>query len=137
MKNVLTSLILLLFISCLSKEDKLKDIIDNSDFGVYGLKKMEEIKKLDEKIFSLPVHYSIVKKYDEITEGNEYEIVRYIYKTYDGAYRIFFIVDYTNKRIIEKSSNANDFFIPIANEILGDQTGSDLEGNNLMDVMRY
>lgn len=137
MKHIFNSLVLLLIISCSSKEDKLKDIIDNSDFGVYGLKKMKEIKKLDEKIFSLPVHYSIVKKYEQITEGNEYAIVRYIYKTYEGAYRIFFIVDYTNKRIIEKSSNANDFFLPIAKDILGDQTGSDLEGNNLMDLMRY
>lgn len=138
MKNIFLPFILLFLLSCSSKEDKLKNIIDDSYFGVHALKKMNEIKKLDEKIFGLPVHYSMLNKYEETKEGNEYEIVRYIYKTYDGAYRIFFIVDFTDKRILRKSSDANDFFIPIAKEILGEQAGAtDLEGNNLMEIMRY
>lgn len=58
MKNTFLSFIFLLFITCSSKEDELIKIIDESYFGMHGLKKMKEIKKLDEKLFSLPVHYS-------------------------------------------------------------------------------
>ena len=130
--------IIFLIISCSSREDKIKEIIDDSSFGTYGLKKMKDIEKLDENIFSLPVYYTIVQNYVDIQEGNEYEIVRYIYKTYDGANRIFFIIDLTSKQVIDKSSDFNAFFAPIAIEILGESAlSSDLEGDNLMELMRY
>lgn len=136
MKQLIIILLTLVLTSCSSKEDKVKAIIDNSYYGVHGLKKMSEIDKLKDDIFTLPVHYSIVEQYAEVNKESEYEIVRYIYKTQDGAYRIFYLVDLTAKKVVDKSSDFNDFFKPIATEILGENLG-DLEGNNLMEVMRY
>ena len=126
----------LILTSCASKEDKVKTIIDDSYFGIYNLKKMSGIGKLKEDIFSLPVHYTLVEKFADVNKESEYEIARYIYKTYDGANRMFYLIDMTNKKVIDKSSDYNDFFKPIATEILGKNLG-DMEGNNLMELMRY
>ena len=128
--------IILLITSCATKEDKIKEIIDNSYYGIYQVKKMSEIKKMKEDIFSLSVHYTMVEKYTEIEKDNEYEIARYIYKTDKGANRMFYLINTTNKRVIDKSSDFNEFFEPIATEILGGNIG-DMEGNNLMELMRY
>jgi len=49
---------------------------------------------------------------------------------------MFYLVDLTDEKIVDKSSDYNAFFKPIATKILGDNLG-DMEGNNLMDLMRY
>jgi len=136
MKRIILLTLTLILTSCASKEDKVKEIIDDSYFGTYNLKKMSEIEKLKEDIFSLPVHYTMVEKFTDVNKESEYEIARYIYKTYDGANRMFYLIDMTNKKVIDKSSDYNDFFKPIATEILGENLG-DMEGNNLMELMRY
>ena len=136
MKRIILLTIILIITSCSTKEDKIKEIIDNSYYGIYQIKKMSEIKKLKEDIFSLPVHYTMVEKYTEIEKNNEYEITRYIYKTEKGANRMFYLIDFTNNKVIDKSSDFNEFFKPIAIEILGENIG-DMEGNNLMELMRY
>jgi hypothetical protein len=139
MKNIIIIIILtsaFVLISCSSKEDRVKAIIDNSYYGIHRLVKMSEIDKLKQDFFSLPVHYSMLENYIDVTNENDYEIVRYIYKTNDGAYRMFYLVDLTDKKILDKSSDYNAFFKPIATKILGDNLG-DMEGNNLMDLMRY
>lgn len=138
-RTIFLSISFFLLISCNSKEDKIKTIIDNSYFGIYNIKKMKEIDKLEEDIFSLPVHYTIVQKYShKVKKDNEYEITRYIYKTYDGAYRIFFLIDLTNQKIIDKSSGFKEFFAPIARNIFGDKIDiNTFKGDNLMELMTY
>ncbi len=136
MKNIIILTLALVLISCSSKEDRVTAIIDNSYYGIHGLKKMNELDKIKEDVLSLPVHYTMLEKYIEVNKENEYEIVRYIYKTNDGTYRMFYLIDLTEEKIIEKSSDYNTFFKPIATEILGDNLG-DIEGNNLMDLMRF
>tara|TARA_Y100000815_G_C13063622_1_gene395355 strand:+ start:43 stop:453 length:411 start_codon:yes stop_codon:yes gene_type:complete len=136
MKRIFLLILTLILTSCASKEDKVKAIIDNSYFGIYNSRKMSEIEKLKEDIFSLPIHYTIVEKYATVNKENKHEIVRYIYKTNDGVYRTFYLIDMTNKKVIEKSSDYNDFFRPILTEILGENSG-DMEGNTLMELMRY
>lgn len=136
MKGTILLVIIFLFTSCASKEDKVKEIIDESYFGMHRIKKMKEIEKLKEDIYSLPIHYTIVQKYVDVNEGNEYEITRYIYKTDKGANRIFYLIDYTNGKVIEKSSDANAFFKPILVETLG-RNIEHMEGDNLMELMRY
>ena len=136
MKRMILLTLTLILTSCASKKVKVKEIIDDSYFGIYNLKKMSEIEKLKEDIFSLPVHYTLVEKFADVNKESEYEIARYIYKTYDGANRMFYLIDMTNKKMIDKSSDYNDFFKPIATEIIGENLG-DMEGNNLMELMRY
>lgn len=128
-----------LLISCTSKKEKIKKIIDNSYFGIYGLKEMKEIDKLREDIYSLPVHYTIVQKYNNnIEKGDKYEITRYIYKTYEGVYRIYYLIDLTDKEIVNKSSDFKEFYAPIASDILGNNMDIEmLKGDNLMQLMRY
>ncbi len=135
MKKIIFSTLIMVFTSCTSKEDKVKAIIDESYFGIHNLKKMNEIEKLKEDIFCLPVHYSIVSQFTDVNKDNEYEIARYIYQTNQGANRMFYLIDMTDNKVIDKSSDFNEFFKPIATEILGDNLG-DIEGNNLMELMR-
>ncbi len=135
MKNTIFLLILLFFVSCNSKENKIKAIINNSYYGL-GMTKLNEIEKLQEDIFSLPVHYTIVQKHEEIEEGDEYEIVRYIYKTGKGVHRMFYLVDYTKERVVKKSSDYEDFFAPISKDILG-ESALNMRGDNTMELMRY
>lgn len=130
----------IVLVSCTSKEQKVKEIINNTNVGIFNVKKMSEIEKLKEDIYSLPVHYSIVQKYADIKENNEFEITRYIYKTSEGANRMFYLIDLTDKKVIDRSNNFNTFYEPIAKEILGNSINIDLidlEGNNLMELMRY
>jgi len=128
-------------ISCNSKnsktnDNKVKRVIGESYYGTFGIKKMKDIEKLKEDVFSLPVHYSIVEKYVLDVKENDYKIVRHIYKDNRGANRIFYLIDITEEMVVDKSSNSNDFFLPIAEEILGKNLG-DIEGNNLLELMRY
>jgi len=82
MKNIIIIILTSAFvlISCSSKEDRVKAIIDNSYYGIHRLVKMSEIDKLKQDFFSLPVHYSMLEKYIDVTNENDYEIVRYICK---------------------------------------------------------
>lgn len=133
MKNTIFLLALLFIVSCTSKEDKIKEIIGESYYGM-SMTKLNEIEKLQEDIFSLPIHYSVVQKHIEVEEGNEYEIVRYIYKTSRGVHRMFYIIDYTNKKVVEKSSDYDYFFSPIAKEILG-ESARNMKGDNTIVLM--
>ncbi|WP_044403400.1 hypothetical protein [Lacinutrix sp. Hel_I_90] len=136
MKKIIYFIIILLVSACSSDKEDIKHIIDNSYFGMHKMKKMEDIKKLKENIYSLPVYYSFLEKYVEAYPDNDYRITRYIYKTEKGAYRMFYLIDVTNKKVLLKSNDVKDFFEPLAIEILGERVG-DLEGNNLMDIMAY
>ena len=136
MKGILILSVAILLASCASEEDRIKSIIDDSYYGIYELNKMSEIEKQDEHVYSLKVHYSRVEKYAPIDKESDYVMVRYIYKTYEGVYRIFYLIDMTNRKVIDKSSDYNDFFRPVASEILGDNIW-DMEGNNIIDLMSY
>ena len=135
MKNTIYLIIILFLTSCTSKEEKVKEIIGNSHYGL-SMNKLNEIEKMQEDIFSLPIHYSIIQKFENIEEGNEYEIVRYIYKTSRGVHRMFYLVDFTKERVVKKSSDYDDFFGPISKEILG-ESASSMRGDNTMELMRY
>lgn len=127
---------LTILISCESKDDIVKEVIDNSYFGIYELNKMGDIEKSKEDIFSLAMHYTIVKDYIDIDNENKYVIVRHIYKTDKGANRIFYLIDITDRILVKKSSDPESFFLPMGKEILGENTG-DLIGNNLFELYRY
>lgn len=135
MRNAIFVLILLFFVSCNSKENKIKEIINDSYYGL-SMNKLSEIEKIQEDIFSLPVHYTIVQKFENVAEGDEYEIVRYIYKTDRGVHRMFYLVDYTKEQVVKKSSDYDDFFAPISKEILG-ESALNMKGDNTMELMRY
>lgn len=135
MKRIAFLFIIFVVASCNFKENKIKNIIGESYYGI-SMTKMNEIDIKKEDIYSLPIHYTVVKKFNDVNDGNEYEIVRYIFKTDIGAHRMFYLIDFTNKEIVDKSSDYNDFFAPMTKEIFG-ENAPDLEGNNLMELMRY
>jgi len=129
----------LFFSSCKDSDEVIiKKIIDKSYFGIFDLKKMEEIDKSRENIFNIKVHSSIIQKYvKDVNPENNFEIVRYIYKTGEGVNRIYFIVNLTDRIIVNKSSNVDEFFKPIFIELFGDDITMDLEGNTLMQILQH
>lgn len=141
-KNLIIKFFLLVCLFAFSfscdKEDKtIKNIIDNSYYGIYGIKKMKEIEKLDEDIYYLPILYDKLEDYAEINKNHKYYIARHIYKNYDGVFRIYYIIDYTNEKVIEKSSNPDSFYYPITLEMFGKDHAKALLGDNLFELMRY
>lgn len=136
MKEIILLTVILILNSCSSKQNKIREVIDDSFVGINKVKKMGAIKKLKEDIYSLPVHYTIVEKYADVEKDNRYEIVRYIYKTDKGVNRMFYLIDFTNRKVIRKSNDFENFFEPIVSEILGENLG-DVKGENLMELMRY
>lgn len=135
MKKLALLTLILISVSC-SKEAKIKKIIGESYYGIYRMTKMKEIKKLKEDIASFPIHYTVVQKYVDVESDNDYEVVRYIYKTNKGAHRMFYLINMTQKYIVRKSSDFEDFYAPILRETLGDNAAY-LNGDNLMELYRY
>lgn len=136
--RILFLYLVLIFSSCKDSDEVIiKNIIDKSYFGIFDLKKMNEIDKTKENIYNIKVHGSIIQKYvEDVNPESSFSLVRYIYKTEEGISRIYFIVNLTDGVIISKSSNVNDFFKPICLEIFGNDDIGDLEGNNLMHTMQ-
>jgi hypothetical protein len=136
MKKVIYIILFFTLYSCKSKDEKIKSIIEDSYFGVHALVKMKDLNILNDNLLSLPVHYTMIEEYNEVNKDGEYEIVRYMYKTESGVFRIFYIVSLNNEMIIYKSSNENEFFIPIIKKIFGDRIDPELYlGNDLIELM--
>jgi len=118
------------------QKDEVKSIINDSYYGIHLLRKMSELNIIQDDIFSLPIHYSMLDGYIDVTPDHKYHITRYIYKTNDGVYRIFFIIDLTDERVVEKNSEYSAFFEPLTKKILGDNAVN-MEGNNTVEIMKY
>lgn len=136
MKNIIFLILIVTLNSCQSKHNKVKNIISESYFGMHGLVRMKELNILNDNLFNLPVHYSMIQEFNEVKEDGEYEIVRYIYKTESGVFRIFYIVSLNDESVIYKSSDENEFFIPIVKKIFGNKINPELYlGNDLISIM--
>jgi hypothetical protein len=136
MKTLFLPLALLILASCNTTEQNVKTIIDDSYFGTYGLKKMSDINKLDEDIYSLTVHSSIITDFttSEVKTGNEFKIVRYIFKTDKGVYRMFYLLDISAEVVLEKSNDFDAFFEPIASAMLKTNV-SFMKGDNVAEII--
>jgi len=143
MKKIILLALLLLSASCTSKEEKndalVKEIIGNSYYGINFTSKIKDVEKIKEDILSLSIHYIPLEKFIDVNEYSEYKLTRHIYKTRKGVYRMFYIIDLTNKQIVKKSNDYNVFFKPLLIEISGKEPleNLDLKGDNLMQLMRY
>jgi hypothetical protein len=114
-----------------------KNAINNNYVGHYGLKKVGEIEKLDEDFFDLAVHYSKLEEYCSPKEDVDYRMVRHIYKTDKGVYRMFYIVNCSDEQVVKKSSDYSRFFEPICYSLFGKENQIDYAGDNLMDFYRH
>lgn len=143
MNRVLLILIIAVSLaSCKSDENKIKEIIDESYFGVHHIKKMKDLNIIENDIYNLPTHHSIVtkilgNKIEKLDQDNDYFVTRHIYKTSKGVFRIFYLVDLTNEVILKKSSDYNDFYLPIVHEILGNKHDDSILGNSKIELMKY
>ena len=135
MKKIILLALILLSTSCTSEEEKndvlVKEIIENSYYGIDLSTKIKDIEKIKEDIFSLPLSglvinqiYPSLKKYINIDENRkiddntQYVLTRHLYKKNDGVYLMFYIKDLTKKQIIKTSNDYDAFFRPILIEII-------------------
>lgn len=135
MKKIILVFLVLVSISCTSEEEKndvlVKEIIENSYYGIDLSTKIKDIEKIKEDIFSLPLSglvinqiYPSLKKYINIDENRkiddntQYVLTRHLYKKNDGVYLMFYIIDLTKKQIIKTSNDYDAFFRPILIEII-------------------
>lgn len=144
MRKISIALLLLITIGCQDYLDErtVKSIITES--YIYGSTRINEVDILKEDIYSLPfsslISTDITEKYN-LKSQFEYKLVRYIFKTNKGAYRMFYFVDLSNNEILDKSSNPNDFYIPLYKELFSDIKTSfdedDIIGQGKFDLYSY
>ena len=143
MKKIILLALILLATSCVSKEEKndalVKEIIENSYYGIDLSTKIKDIQKIKEDLLSLAVHYTHLEKFIDIDKNSEYKFSRHIYKTNKGVYRMFYIIDLTQKKIIKSSNDYNAFFRPLLIELSGKEPDKylDFSGDRLMQTFRF
>ena len=135
MKKHIFLLFVVILFSCnkatQSDEDKIKQIINSSA-------EMGEIKKARENIKNMWIPTDILKRKTDFDLDNShtYHMVRYIYKTEDEAFRIFYLIDLTDRTIVEKTSNPDDFYMPICQYVYSQFPEKCELGDDLMESMR-
>jgi hypothetical protein len=137
MKKMIFALLIVFAFGCsegVTEKEKVKTIIYNSNYGALSLKKIKDLNILKDDLFYFPAHSLMIDGYNTNDE-NEYLLARYIFKTDIGVGRMFYLIDFTNNSIIDKSSVSNDFYLPISEKIFGNNS-YDIEGENLMYLMR-
>lgn len=136
MKKLFSFTALVLLLSCKSEEITIKDIISEGTYKRYSINKIKDAKILKEDISPMVFHYSLL---GSSKENHTYYLVRYIFKTDDGAYRMFYVIDYTDKVIVDQSRHAEDFYY-IYEGVFKENAHKYFEifkGDNTFDLMRY
>jgi hypothetical protein len=134
MKKIYLLLFIVVF-SCKNQEDIIKEIIGNT--YLRGLTKINQVEILKEDIYDLPIHYSEIKEFVNPDSKKEYYTIRYIFKTKRGVYRMFYLINYTDKKIELKSSDPKEFYEPLIAKTFGENQRNTMNGDNLMDIYRY
>lgn len=142
-KTLLLAISIFLF-SCNSEESTIKRVIDNSFHSSFSSKRIKELEIIDQDIYSFSVHSThldsnVIPDRSLINKNAEFKVVRHIYKTNSKVFRMFYIIDISNDKLITKSSNYYDFTYPIGVKIFGkDNVKSlDLKGENKLKLMKY
>jgi len=131
--SIITIVLLLTVPSCAQDDVIVKRAIEQSQLFI-GVK-MSDVERLDEDLWSVPMHYTLIDDRVQVVEGNNYEVARYIFKTSTGVSRMFYIVDVTEKTVVAKSSNPDKFYLPLMSELLS-LDESFLLGDNTIALMR-
>ena len=134
------------FFSCSSEEDILKGLIKKTNHSFNSTKTIGELAILKDDIYSLSIHSSALIDYFDlhdytlselIDNKSDFKMVRYIYKTNRKVYRMFYIIDITNEKLIHKSSDFNDFYGPLCKTIFGKNLNEqDFRGDLKVELMK-
>ncbi len=109
MRVIIIFCVLFLFYSCKSEENKIRDIIGES-FVNNSLSRLKELPITEDHILSFPFNLYLMKNNIEHSKDDDFKLVRYAFSM-DGStkYVMFYIVNFKDNSILNKSSNYNDY----------------------------